>query len=107
MPLHFSEAGTFARQIRFSAATADRPYLIALDGRSGVGKSSLAAVIASNVGAAIIDGDDLFAGGTALRSDNPAVRAADCIDWNLPARGAGRLAAGARCQLGRVRLGRF
>lgn len=47
MPLHFSDGDTFARQIRFSAATADRPYLIALDGRSGVGKSSLAAVIAS------------------------------------------------------------
>jgi len=36
MPLHFSDGDTFARQIRFSAATADRPYLIALDGRSGV-----------------------------------------------------------------------
>jgi uridine kinase len=81
MPLHVSDADTFARQIRFSAAKADRPYLIALDGRSGVGKSTLAARIADNVGAAIIDGDDFFAGGTALRSDSPALRAADCINW--------------------------
>jgi uridine kinase len=81
MPLHFSDADTFARQIRFSAAKTDRPYLIALDGRSGVGKSTLAALIADNVGAAIIDGDDFFAGGTAVRSDTPALRAADCIDW--------------------------
>lgn len=81
MPPHFSDADIFARQIRIRAAKADRPYLIALDGRSGVGKSTLAALLADNVGAALIEGDDFFAGGIGLRSDSPAIRAADCIDW--------------------------
>lgn len=81
MPLRFSDADALARQIRFSAAKSDRPYLIAVDGRSGVGKSTLAVLIADSVEAALIEGDDFFAGGTGLRSDSPAVRAADCIDW--------------------------
>lgn len=79
--MHFPDTNTFARQIHLHAAKADGPYVMALDGRSGVGKSTLAALLAENVGAALIEGDDFFAGGTGLRSDSPAIRAADCIDW--------------------------
>lgn len=81
MPLYVADADILARQIRFLAAKAATPYVIALDGRSGAGKSTLAAMLADSVGAAVVEGDDFFAGGTGLRSDTPAARAADCIDW--------------------------
>lgn len=58
-----------------------RPRVVALDGRSGVGKSTLAARLASATGATVIDGDAFFAGGIDLRRDPPARRAAECIDW--------------------------
>lgn len=47
--------------------TGDRetPLLVALDGRSGVGKSSLASAVADRIGAVVIDGDDFYAGGPA------------------------------------------
>jgi uridine kinase len=81
MPQSVSDANIFARQISFLATKAATPFLIALDGRSGAGKSTLAAMLADSLGAAVIEGDDFFAGGTGLRSDTPADRAADCIDW--------------------------
>ena len=55
--------------------------IVAIDGRSGVGKSTLAGELAQLLGATVIDGDDFFAGGVTLRSDDPQQRAADCIDW--------------------------
>jgi uridine kinase len=57
------------------------PCMVALDGRSGVGKSTLAARLATATGATVIDGDDFFAGGVELRRDPPDRRAAACIDW--------------------------
>lgn len=58
-----------------------RPFVVALDGRSGVGKSTLARMRADGHEAAIIEGDDFYAGGMALRDDSPGTRAASCIDW--------------------------
>jgi uridine kinase len=58
-----------------------RPCVVALDGRSGAGKSSLAAKIAGALGACVLDSDDFFAGGVAVRSDAPQDRVRDCIDW--------------------------
>jgi uridine kinase len=58
-----------------------RPYVVALDGRSGAGKSTLAASIADALGACVLDGDDFFAGGVAVRSDTPEDRVRGCIDW--------------------------
>ncbi len=59
------------------------PLVIALDGRSGVGKSTLAALIAPRFGATIVPGDDFFAGGTdawwAQRTAREKVD--ECIDW--------------------------
>lgn len=75
-----------------------RPFIAALDGRSGAGKSTLARALAEKLDVAVIEGDDFYAGGTELRSDNPESRAAACIDWTrqrpvLEALAAGREAS--------------
>ena len=56
------------------------PRLIAVDGRSGVGKSTFAERLARRLDAALISGDDFYAGGTDLRSDAPEELADACID---------------------------
>lgn len=86
-----------ARITQLARATA-HPVVVALDGRSGSGKSTLAARLAGRLpGCGVIEGDDFYAGGTGLRSDPPAERAAACIDWRrqravLQALRAGRTA---------------
>jgi len=64
------------------AAHPDRPVLVAVDGRSGVGKSTLCARLAERAGAAHVDGDDFYAGGdaAALAPLAPPERAAAVID---------------------------
>jgi uridine kinase len=57
----------------------DRPTVVGLDGRSGVGKSTLAASIAAGTSAAVIGGDDFFAGGTTLIDGAPEHLADLCI----------------------------
>ena len=54
--------------------------MVAIDGRGGAGKSTLAAMVAQRVGAFVIDGDDFY------RHENwtefsEAERAELCIDW--------------------------
>jgi uridine kinase len=71
---------------------------VALDGRSGVGKSTLAKRLAEATTATLLDGDSFFAGGIAVRGDSPEERARDCIDWRrqravLEALRAGRAAS--------------
>jgi uridine kinase len=88
-----SLAETVARRAHGSSA----PCVVAIDGRSGAGKSTLAAALAGLLDAAVIAGDDFFAGGTALRDDDAPARAAACIDWTrqrdvLAALRAGRAA---------------
>lgn len=58
----------------------EEPLVVAIDGRSGVGKSTLAHAVARSLGAAVIEGDDFYAGGIKLRDDAPASRASACID---------------------------
>lgn len=70
-----------ASAVRERARALAHPCIVALDGRSGVGKSTLAGQLGTLLDAAVIDGDDFFAGGVAIRSDTPADRARDCIDW--------------------------
>jgi uridine kinase len=64
-------------------AGAARPVLVALDGRSGVGKTRFAGALASRHGGAAILADDFFAGGAAhaWSSLSPAERASTVIDW--------------------------
>lgn len=57
-----------------------RPIIAGLDGRSGVGKSTLAAAIAAETSASVIGGDDFFAGGTTLIEATPEHLAEICID---------------------------
>jgi uridine kinase len=64
-----------------AALDASRPLVVAIDGRSGTGKSTLARRLAEALPAAVIDGDDFFAGGVEVRADSAAERAAACIDW--------------------------
>ena len=77
----------FARlitEIRTRLLSAATPIVVAIDGRSGTGKSTHAAYLASHFPAVVVPCDDFFAAnipaqGWAKRS--PSARAADCIDW--------------------------
>lgn len=69
------------QQVMEASRMSRRPFVVALDGRSGSGKSTLAIALAERLGAVVVEGDDFYAGGTELRHDSPAVRAAACIDW--------------------------
>jgi uridine kinase len=75
---HAELADRIARAVQHRA----RPIVVAIDGRSGSGKSTLAAALAQTLGAAVIEGDDFYAGGTGLRDDSPASRVSACIDWS-------------------------
>jgi uridine kinase len=70
-------------EIRRRLAGHWRPLLVAFDGRSGAGKSTLATCVAARVGAAVVEGDDFYAGGTdaewAARTADEKI--AGCIDW--------------------------
>jgi uridine kinase len=61
----------------------DRPVVVALDGRSGVGKSTLARTVSELLDARLVTCDDFWAGGSdALwASRTPAELAAQAIDW--------------------------
>jgi len=71
-----------------------RPLFAALDGRSGTGKSTLAAAIAEQMDCTVIDGDAFYAGGTGLRAEDPLRLAAICIDWKKQRRVLQRLRSG-------------
>jgi len=59
------------------------PIVVALDGRSGTGKSTLAKQLAAAVDAVVIECDNFYAGGTDEEwlARTPQQRAARCIDW--------------------------
>lgn len=62
----------------------DLPILVAFDGPSGSGKSTLAALVAAELGAAVVPSDDFFAAEiTDAEWDalSPRARAAAAIDW--------------------------
>jgi len=56
------------------------PVFVAIEGRSGAGKSTFAAALATASGATIIEGDDFYAGGIEVRDDTVEQRADACID---------------------------
>lgn len=70
-----------AAMIAERAGGMSKPFVVALDGRSGVGKSTLARTLADGLDAAVIEGDDFYAGGIEMRDDRAEQRAAACIDW--------------------------
>lgn len=56
--------------------------VLAIDGRSGTGKSTFARALAGRLReAAVIEGDDFYAGGVHLRDETAAERVAHCIEW--------------------------
>lgn len=69
---------------RMRARRAGRPFLIAVDGPSGTGKSTVAASVAHELDAAIVPSDDFFAAGitdSGWAALDAAGRAAAAIDW--------------------------
>lgn len=81
MPRYVTDVSVLADMIAQAARQDSRPFIVGLDGRSGVGKSTLAGVLAGGLDAAVIENDDFYAGGVELRNDSSALRAAACIDW--------------------------
>jgi len=71
------------REIERYAQKRETSLLVALDGRSGAGKSTVSEKIAGRVGAVVVSSDDFYTGGTfddwASRSSKE--KAALCIDW--------------------------
>jgi len=65
------------------AGAVGRPFVVAIDGRSGVGKSTLAAAAAARLGnCPVIEGDEFYAGGSAQEWDrrSPAENARCVLD---------------------------
>lgn len=69
------------RTIKRRARGKTHPFVVAIDGRSGVGKSTLAKTLAQHMAAEIISSDDFFAGGEGVSNSLPRELAAICIDW--------------------------
>lgn len=68
--------------LRSFAERSTGPVVVALDGRSGSGKSTIAASIQARLdGAQVIDGDDFYCGGVELRLEPIGTLANLCIDW--------------------------
>lgn len=83
-----------ATLIQQAARARSGPLVVAIDGRSGTGKSTLAAALAQRLGATVVEGDDFYAGGTGIDGDPPQSRAARCIDWQAQRRVLAALRAG-------------
>jgi para-aminobenzoate synthetase len=81
MPQRFSELEPLAQAIAAQAGGMDRPLIVALDGRSAAGKTMLAAALGERLDAGVIEGDDFYAGGVAVRAEPPAAMVAACTDW--------------------------
>ena len=80
MPSVEDGARAIARDLLGRRGPGVRPLIVAIDGRSGVGKSTLAREVAVRVGASIVEGDDFFAGGVGVRSEPDRLLADRCID---------------------------
>ncbi len=82
MPAPFPEAMHALRRIRDLARTR-APVVVALDGRSGTGKSTLAEWMASQLGGIRVDQDDFYAGGDLQdwQRLTPREKADRVIDW--------------------------
>ncbi|MFN7165132.1 MAG: hypothetical protein ACK4P2_09980 [Hyphomonas sp.] len=81
MPQRFDELEPLAEALAKRAAGFERPFMIALDGRSAAGKTLLAAALAERLEAAVIEGDDFYCGGIEVRPERPAALVEACIDW--------------------------
>ena len=74
----------FLCTIRQLLINRDTPIVVALDGRSGSGKSTIAALVTEEFGAALIQGDDFFAAeisDAAWELRTPEAKAIDAMNW--------------------------
>ena len=69
------------RDIVRAKSNGSEPFMIAIDGRSGSGKSTIADFLSSRMNALIVHGDDFYAGGVGIRDETPKELADICIDW--------------------------
>ena len=77
-------ADAIVAEIRRRTVGRNTPILVALDGASGCGKSTLAQLIVTELGAALVNGDDFYAPNpwdAAWDARGAEARAADAIDW--------------------------
>jgi uridine kinase len=82
MPVHYPEALAAVQNIH-DLARATSPIVVALDGRSGTGKSTLAEWMAARLGGVRVDQDDFYAGGELHEWQclTPREKADRVIDW--------------------------
>ncbi len=82
MSAHYPEARDAIQRITELAQTAS-PVIVALDGRSGTGKSTLAEWMAGQLRGIRVDQDDFYAGGEldVWRRLTPREKAEQVIDW--------------------------
>lgn len=64
------------------------PLLVAIDGGTGAGKSTLALLIAGEMSAVIVQGDDFYQTQIDFTQKDAAEKAALCIDWHRARREA-------------------
>lgn len=95
-----------AARIEEAARQQAGPLIVAIDGRSGTGKSTLAEALSKRLPAVVIEGDNFRAGGTGIEGDPPTARAARCPLHPLARTefGVVRFAAGSSSPLPRLRL---
>jgi uridine kinase len=76
-------AAALCERITSLQSATPSPVLVALDGRSGAGKSTVAAQVGAQTGALVIDGDDFYRSGTDASWDalSPAEKVDLVIDW--------------------------
>ena len=88
---------TIIAEIQLLLSVRDTPLVVALDGRSGSGKSNLAASIAVALGGSVVDADDFFTNGpdAEWEARSTECKVADALDWRrLRAEALGPLLAG-------------
>lgn len=77
-------ANLLMMEIRARRGRVPHPFTVAIDGRSGTGKSTIAAQVAKGLNAALIPTDDFYAAGITdeqWNKSSPEQRALDAIDW--------------------------
>src|SRR4051794_20881896 len=69
--------------IRRLTASRSTPLLVAIDGRSGSGKSTIARRVADQLEATVVESDDFYSGGSDAEwaQRTAEERFAACIDW--------------------------
>jgi uridine kinase len=81
--LSMNNLKSICRKIKSLAWSKKGPVLVAIDGRSGAGKSTIAKKLKEEVGGVIVMGDDFYSGGSNEEWNKltPKEKVERCIDW--------------------------